>query len=423
MKSGLLPALALVAVIGVGCGGEKKTEAGTASENAAPTTRKAMTYAQDVEFLKKHTDAIVLGGETGPSVCVVPQYQARVMTSSTDAKAGDGNGWINYELIESGKPIPHINPFGGEDRFWMGPEGGQFAIFFKKGDKFDLDAWQTPAFIDTEGYKLVSKSENEASFEYEAKFDNYSGTSFDAKIGRTVKLLSADDVEKTLGVKAGEGVTSVAYESRNTVTNAGSAAWTKDTGLLSIWILGMFKHSPTTHVVIPFKTGPEAQLGPVVNDAYFGKVPADRLKVMDDLIVFKGDGQYRSKIGVSPKRVKPILGSYDPARGLLTVVQFTLPEGATDYVNSMWELQDQPFAGDVVNSYNDGPPGEGKKPLGPFYELETSSPALALTPGASATHVHRTFHFRGSEAELQKLATKLFGADLKKVSGAFEAAP
>jgi hypothetical protein len=34
--------------------------------------------------------------------------------------------------------------------------------------------------------------------------------------------------------------------------------------------------------------------------------------------------------------------------------------GATDYVNSMWEDQKEPFSGDVVNSYNDGPTATGK---------------------------------------------------------------
>ena len=37
-----------------------------------------------------------------------------------------------------------MNVFGGEDRFWLGPEGGQFALYFKPGDPFDLDHWQVP---------------------------------------------------------------------------------------------------------------------------------------------------------------------------------------------------------------------------------------------------------------------------------------
>ena len=91
-------------------------------------------------------------------------------------------------------------------------------------------------------------------------------------------------------------------------------------------------------------------------------------------------------------------------------MQYTKPEGATDYVNSMWELQDEPFKGDVVNSYNDGPPRPGAKPLGPFYELESSSPALALKPGESATHIHRTIHLQGDEAAIRRLGKSLLGA-------------
>lgn len=74
---------------------------------------------------------------------------------------------------------------------------------------------------------------------------------------------------------------------------------------------------------------------------------------------------------------------------------FYRPEGVTGYVNSMWEIQKEPFAGDTVNSYNDGPPSPGAKPLGPFYEIETSSAAAALQPGKSIEHIHRTFHFQG----------------------------
>jgi len=75
----------------------------------------------------------------------------------------------------------------------------------------------------------------------------------------------------------------------------------------------------------------------------------------------------------------------------------------TDYVNSMWELQDEPFSGDTVNAYNDGPPEPGAAPLGPFYELETSSPALALEPGKSGEHVSETYHFQGERAELDRV--------------------
>ena len=101
----------------------------------------------------------------------------------------------------------------------------------------------------------------------------------------------------------------------------------------------------------------------------------------DGVLYFSGDGKYRSKIGLSPQRAKTVLGSYDAVNGVLTLVQYNKPEGVQDYVNSMWQIQDQPFRGDVVNSYNDGPTSPGGKPLGPFYELETSSPADGPGPG------------------------------------------
>jgi hypothetical protein len=217
------------------------------------------------------------------------------------------------------------------------------------------------------------------------------------------------------------GVQMVGYETVNTLTNTGNDGWKKETGLLSIWILGMFNPSPETTIVIPIAAGDEAELGPKVNDTYFGKVPDDRLRVDEGVLFFRGDGQYRSKIGVSPRRARPVSGSYDAGAGVLTIVQFNQPEGATEYVNSMWELQDAPYGGDAVNSYNDGPPEPGAKPMGPFYELETSSPAAALAPGESITHIHRTFHFRGSEAALNRISTNVLGVSLNDIREAFAA--
>jgi len=378
--------------------------------------QKATTFGEDVAFLKKHTDIVVLSDQTGRAqVAIAPAYQGRVMTSTADGAGGLSFGWINRELIASGKTGPHINPWGGEDRFWLGPEGGQFSIFFKKGEPFDLAHWQTPAVIDTEPFDVVSKSRDRAVFRHRTRLINYSGTRFDVLIDRTVRLLGATQASKALGQAVPKSVKMLAYESDNKVTNKGKQPWTKQMGLLSIWILGMFNPSDETTVAIPFVAGPEDTLGPKVNDAYFGKVPADRLVVKDDVLFFSGDGQCRSKIGVGPKRAKPVIGSYDATNNVLTLVQYTKPVGATDYVNSMWELQKAPYAGDVVNSYNDGPPAPGKKALGPFYELETSSPAAALEPDASISHVHRTFHLQGAQKDLDPIARAMLGVGLEQI--------
>ncbi len=389
---------------------------------ACDATPKAVTFGDDLAFLQKHKDVIVLSDEADKAqVAIVPAYQGRVMTSTADGTKGASFGWINRELIASGENRPHINPVGGEDRFWLGPEGGQFSIFFTKGAAFDLAHWQTPAVIDTESFDVVSKNRSSATFRKRTALTNYSETKLELQIDRTVRLLSADEAAKALGVELPASVKVVAYQSGNKITNTGAKAWKKDTGLLSIWILGMFNPSPTTTVVIPFNAGPDSRLGPKVNDAYFGKVPADRLLVKDDVLFFSGDGEYRSKIGLTPQRAKPILGSYDAAGKTLTLVQYTKPQGATDYVNSMWEIQAKPYAGDTVNSYNDGPPAPGKKPLGPFYELETSSPAAALKPNGSMSHVHRTVHLQGADKELDAIARTTLGVSLAEIKGAFAA--
>ena len=381
---------------------------------------EGILFNDDLAFLKSHTKVVVLSGADGlGQVAVNPDLQGRVMTSTAGGPDGLSFGWINRELLASGVNNPHINAFGGEDRFWLGPEGGQFSIFFKKGDPFDLDHWWTPPAVNEGAFDVASQAADRVQFRKVMRLTNYSGTEFDLEVNREVCLLGTAEVA-ALGVPVPAGVKMVAYSSANSITNVGANAWAKDTGLLSIWILGMFNPSPATTIVVPFKSGPEAELGPAVNDAYFGKVPADRLVVRDGVLFFSGDGKYRSKIGISPARVKPFAGSYDAANGVLTLVHLTIPEGATDYVNSMWEIQEKPFAGDVVNSYNDGPSAPGAKPLGPFYELESSSPAATLAPGGTLTHVHTTMHFQGPKKALDTIARKVLGVGLEAIEKAFK---
>jgi hypothetical protein len=315
-----------------------------------------------------------------------------------------------------------MNVFGGEDRFWLGPEGGQYALYFKPGDPFDLDHWQTPEPFDWGPWEIASQSAGAVRFRKRMTLVNYSGTQFDLEVDRTVRLLSKDDVTSHLEQTPGSAVHMVAFESSNTVTNVGKTPWQPQSGLVSVWILGQFTPSPETTIAIPFVDGPESTLGPPVNDAYFGKVPADRLIVRSPVVFFKADGQYRSKIGLSHSRALPVAGSYDAAGHVLTLLQYTRPVDPAGYVNSMWEIQREPYKGDVINSYNDGPPAPGKPPLGPFYEIESSSPGLDLSPGKHYTHVHRTFHLAGPEADLDRIARAVLKAGVADMTNAFRPA-
>jgi hypothetical protein len=407
--------LAAICLAMVGCSRSGRASLGTSTPS----------FDSDIDFLQRHTSIVVLADSRRTSrVAVAPAYQGRVMTSTT---GGPGStdapsfGWIGRAAIRSGERQPHMNVFGGEDRFWLGPEGGQYALYFKAGDPFDLDHWQVPDAIDWGAWDIANQSPTSVGFRRRMSLTNYAGTGFDLDVDRTVRLLTEDEVAAQLGLSPASAVRMVAFESSNTVTNVGSASWQPQSGLVSVWILGMFNPSPQTTIALPIAPGPESTLGPVVNDGYFGRVPGDRLVVKDWTVFFRGDGRHRSKIGLPPSRALPVAGSYDAAAHVLTLVQYTRPAGAARYVNSMWEIQREPYKGDVVNSYNDGPPAPGKPPLGPFYEIETSSAALDLAPGQRYTHVHRTFHFLGTEAELDRLARatlKVGVADLKNALGA-----
>jgi hypothetical protein len=212
----------------------------------------------------------------------------------------------------------------------------------------------------------------------------------------------------------------VAYESENRLTNEGRQAWTREQGLPSIWILGMFTPGPHATTVVPLKRLPEGARSEVRMD-YFGPIGSDRLRVIGPTAFFRSDGESRGKLGVPPALAKPIAGSWDADRGVLTIIQYGLPPDAENrpYVDSRWADTNEPYAGDVFNAYNDGPPAAGAAPLGPFYEIESSSPAAELPPGASITHWNRTIHLQGPRESLTRVAQAVLGVSLSAIEGAF----
>jgi len=373
-------------------------------------------YGYNRDFLKKHTNVIELKNASS-AITLVPDWQGRVMTSTAEGDAGFSFGWINRKLIASGKILPHINAYGGEERLWLGPEGGQYSIFFSKGKSFVFEEWQTPPFLDTTPYELISSTDSSTLFASDIVTENYSGTLFKLRLERKVTLLSEKEIIKqtTIDVK---GLSCVAYRSGNKIINKGDIAWSKETGLLSIWMLGMFNPSPSVVVVIPVKQGDEKLLGPKVNDNYFGKISYDRLKVSGNHIFFRADGKSRGKIGIPPLRTTGTMGSYDSDNKILTLLICRLPEGKSDYVNSSWQIQENPYSGDALNSYNDGPLEDGSQ-MGPFYELEASSPAVELKPGESLSHIQFTLHLTGDLKELDKVSRKVLGVSLEEISSAF----
>lgn len=379
---------------------------------------KMGTYGYDRAFLENHgVEVVELQSKDGQSkVMVIPAWQGRVMTSTTGGDNGDSYGWINYKLIESGEVSPQFNPVGGEERFWLGPEGGAFSWYFKKGQEQVHSNWVVPSVIDTEAYDVESQDGKSIVFTKKFSLVNASDVNFDMGLRRTVSLLDKQEVSDLLGADLADELKVIAFRSENVLTNEGTSAWTRETGMPSVWMLGLFNPTPTTTVFIPYDKDCE---GSPVKDDYFGKIPADRLVLEDGMLYFKIDGLCRTKLGLPPTSAKGLAASYDSQKSILTILKYEVPEGDAVYVNSQWGEQDDPFCGDVINSYNDGPTEDGTV-MGPFYEIEASSPAAELAPGESLPHVQYTCHIQGDRASIDTLVKSIFGVGLDRITGVFQ---
>ncbi len=372
-------------------------------------------FGQDIRFLAKHVNPIVLSNSDGSKMACVPEWQGRIMTSTAAGDEGQSFGYLNYDVIDRNELDPVINLYGGEDRIWISPEGGQFSVFFDPGVALEFSNWRTPACIDTEPYEVVDQSEQSVDFRKRASLTNWSNFTYLIQIDRKVVLLSAGDVENSIGPSL-DGIQFVGHESQNKFTNAGDQSWGPKTGMPAGWVICMNKPSPDATIVVPFQTGSTEELGKVVESDYFGALNEQRLQVDQNagLIFFLGDGDLRSKLGVSPQRTTGRLGSWDAQRGIFSVVDFNMPPAPNGYTNNLWEMQDDPFCGDALNTYNDGPNDSGEK-FGGFFELETMGPALGLKPGESGTHIHRTMRFEGDRDAIDRLAKHVFGVDLDEI--------
>ncbi|HEV7381157.1 MAG TPA: DUF6786 family protein [Dyadobacter sp.] len=374
------------------------------------------TFGYDLEFLSKHQSIITLTAEDDhdAKALVVAGYQGRVMTSTATGDGGNSYGWVNYRLIESGAHQPHMNAFGGEERFWLSPEGGQFSVYFKNGDSFDFENWQTPSCIDSLPFSITELTNFSASFHMEAELENHSGTKFSIAVNRTVLMLDKQTIFSSLGIDSLGNCKSVAYSSTNEITNNGSA-WKPETGMIGIWLLGMFKPSDKTVIIAPYTNQHANRL--MLTDNYFGKIPSERLIINDAAVLLMADGKYRSKIGLAPHSATNVAGSYDAENGLLTIIQYGLNRDER-YLKSTWEMHDEPYKGDVFNAYNDGKLDDGTQ-MGPFYELESSSSTRELREGEKLVHNQKTYHFEGEAEALNEIALQVLNVQLDQIGTYF----
>ncbi|MGZ3752670.1 MAG: DUF6786 family protein [Mucilaginibacter sp.] len=373
------------------------------------------TFGYDLDFLKNRDDVVVLKSNDGLSqVIVSAKYQGKVFTSTADGLTGKSFGWINYKAFD-GKIDPHMNAYGGEDRLWLGPEGGKFALFFKPGTKMEFADWHTPAAIDHEKWTVVNKEDKQVSLTKDMDLRNYTGTLLKLKVDRSIRLLERADFESALNIQLDNVIKAVGIRTDNSITNTSSITWTAKTGAPCLWNLDMFTPSPEAIIVIPYN---ENVSGKVATTDYFGQIPSNRVNYKNGHLFFKADGKSRGKLGMPAVRTKAIAGSYDATNNVLTITLFDVNNTAT-YLNQEWTPNKDPLVGDAVNSYNDGPLANGTQ-MGPFFEIESVSPGAFLKPGEKLTHKHSIFHFTGDRESLNNIALKTLGISLNEIQSSLK---
>jgi hypothetical protein len=368
------------------------------------------SYRDDAEFLRARTQCYEFASGSG-SFIVAPELQGRVMTATT-GELGPSLGFVNRGAVERPDPQGAFANYGGAERFWIGPESGPFAFFFDPGAPHQRENWRVPDGLDQGGFRVVGHDDKRIRMERDIELRNIAGGEFRLRVTREVDVPFPAEVRAALGGEALFGGWT-AFRSRTTVVNAGPRAWTREQGLPCIWILGMFRPGDRAWAIAPFRADArDPDGGPAVRSDYFGAVPPDRFRLGSNFALFRADAREVGKIGVLRDRAMDRIAAWDPDTRVFTLVVFAPLDRGAPYMSEHWgaTLPD-PWYGDAINSYNHGGPE-------PFFELETSSPALALAPGGSHTHISMTIHARlDDDAALARVLRSALGVSPEEFAG------
>lgn len=369
-------------------------------------------------------EVIVLTGRDKDRVVVVtPSLVGRVLCTGFEGVNGGTESYISEAQIKRGATPSGKGgdwaAFGGEERIWLAPEGGRFGLFFKQGNEQNFKNYLVPEPLNSARFGVTARTEDQTSVTFVAPIHltNYQGHKIDLEVKRRIEIL--ESCPYTLGY--GSKVDFVAFESRTGVRNTARAPLTKETGAVSIWTLGQLPVRNHSVIIVPFRPGPDSQLGTPLNTEYFkadmidttqapdGHVYDDYWALKDNYALIKANGSVRTKIEMWPKRSLGRMASINLASFSMTIVEFRMyPE--REYLASYWlPYEGDPFKGAAISIYV-GPREEGA------YELETLSPALFLQPDEQYTHVSRTYHLRGDKPSIVEILARHFNADIKSLT-------
>lgn len=379
-----------------------------------------MNFQQIAQLIEKTGHRIVTLNAPGRDrpVMVCPTLAGRVMGTSYDGVAGSIGGFIDIKAFQQG--ITDIwDNWGGEERYWLCPEGGQFGLMFK-GRENCFDNYTVQDGINNSRYEVVEQAKTGDSLTMAARFPivNAMGTKFDVQSTRRITALA----DCPFAVDTAGDVECVGFQSESTITNLGKEAWSKPTGSLAHWHIGQYPLGPRTVVIVPFKQGDIVD--PPIREDYFrefcidGRMSPQAYWLRQGFTLLKADGHTRTKIGQNRSRATGLMGSFNLDTNEMIFLQYDFYPNL-EYAASYWYEQPEPYNGDCISVSVEGPGERGGAP-GRCYELEAMSPAMLLAPKESFTFRTRVFHVRGPRTVMGRICRQQLSPELSTLE-AFDA--
>lgn len=380
----LFGCLFLIAALALSASCSKKAE--PPAPVASANSMKAL-----VDSIGDHTQKVLIGAADGPQMLIVPELSARVIGVSFDGDKGENLMWVNSSILDGTywSKKPYYWNVGGY-RTWIAPED----LFFLD----DKKTWFVPASLDPAPFSIVEQTASGATLEADMNLKTNTGKYYKLTMTRKLSLLT--EIPSELD-SIPSGVKYVGIGLQHSLTNRSEEVIGTDLPYICLW--NMLQANPSGTMLIPVVEGSDT----TAYREYFNPL-GDRIKLAENIISVKIDGQYRCKIGVRPDAAKSgiaFLKDNKDGSGILYLLQFPVdPKGI--YVDKPWGKKSN--YGDAIEMYND----DGK--MGGFTEVECHGPAKKLKIGETQSHTINLHIFSGKIEDLKNIGSKIYSTDLSK---------
>lgn len=364
-----------------------------------------LNFREVLRLVREIEKPIVLSNHNAS--IIISKHQSQVISSTVDRSEGYSYGWLNKKAIAKNKKIQQYSFYGGEDRLWFNPLGSKYSLYYNQKE-IKPEHWKVPLFY-KELFSVIHQNSKSVELETQTQIVNNIGSVFDIAIKRKINIHTTKEVEKNLKLSSLKKVKCVAFSSETTVTNVGDD-WQETKGLITPWVMGMFKGTATSVTMFPY-TEKQLVLKP---NQYFLEGKKGRWKKDKRILYFKTDGSLRSKIGIPIENVIPLIGNYDSKNKRLTIITYSFDSDGA-YLSTLETNSAPMYKGDVGSSYNNDVSELGSS----FYELESTAAAKVLRAKESILHKHTTYHFEGNLKDLNKISKRVLKCDLKQIKDVF----